>query len=308
MSRVARPDIQAVGRSAFFTNHMHVLSLLAERPDLRLREIAEAVGITERATHRIVTELVNDRYLTRTRVGSRNRYHVTPEAPLPRATHPDQTVGDMLQALRVSASAGSGAWAARYDRPAADAAAIGRSALLGAVFSAAPAGIAVADDAGRLVAVNPAFCALVGRGEDELIGRPISEFIHPDDLASAHQPHRLTRGRRDGYERGKRYRRPDGTLIWVKIRLATTTDPRTGATLAVAHVTDIDQERRRDHALAEAEERFRSAFDNAPIGMALVALDGRWLKVNRAVCAAHGLPRDRSPDALLSGHHPPRRP
>ena len=59
-----------------FTNHMHILTALAQRPDLRLREIASEVGITERATHRIVSELVNDGYLTRERIGARNRYEI----------------------------------------------------------------------------------------------------------------------------------------------------------------------------------------------------------------------------------------
>jgi PAS domain S-box-containing protein len=62
------------------------------------------------------------------------------------------------------------------------------------------------------------------------------------------------------------------------------------------HVLEIDERRRQDGELAEAEERFRSAFDNAPIGMALVALDGRWLKVNRALCEITGF----SETALLT--------
>jgi diguanylate cyclase (GGDEF)-like protein/PAS domain S-box-containing protein len=56
----------------------------------------------------------------------------------------------------------------------------------------------------------------------------------------------------------------------------------------VAHVVDISEHRRRDQALAEAEDRFRSAFDNAPIGMALVSPEGRFIKVNRALCDLTG--------------------
>jgi PAS domain S-box-containing protein len=70
--------------------------------------------------------------------------------------------------------------------------------------------------------------------------------------------------------------------------VARTVDPETEALLLVAHVLEIDERRRQDRELAEAEERFRSAFDNAPIGMALVAPDGRWLKVNRALCEITG--------------------
>ncbi len=58
---------------------------------------------------------------------------------------------------------------------------------------------------------------------------------------------------------------------------------------AEAHLRDVlSVQRRQAEALAEAEERFRGAFENAAIGMALVAPDGRWLRVNRAVCEIVG--------------------
>jgi PAS domain S-box-containing protein len=86
----------------------------------------------------------------------------------------------------------------------------------------------------------------------------------------------------------KRSIRPDGTVTWVGVHLAPTSDPSGGAPVVVAHVTDIGARKRHRQALAEAEEHFRRAFDNAPIGMALVVLDGRWLRVNRAVCEITG--------------------
>lgn len=69
-------------RWTFLSNHAHVLLLLAKDPDLRLREIAAQVGITERAVQRIVTDLETDRYIEREKVGRRNRYRVHPELPL----------------------------------------------------------------------------------------------------------------------------------------------------------------------------------------------------------------------------------
>ena len=67
-----------------------------------------------------------------------------------------------------------------------------------------------------------------------------------------------------------------------------TVDPHTREQLLVVHVVEVGNRRRQDQELAEAEERFRSAFDNAPIGIALVAPDGRWLKINRALCEITG--------------------
>ena len=60
----------------FLTNHAHVLLCVAHDPDVRLRDIAASVGITERGAHRIISQLVEEGYLTRERQGRRNRYKV----------------------------------------------------------------------------------------------------------------------------------------------------------------------------------------------------------------------------------------
>lgn len=66
----------------FLSNHAHVLLLLARDPEIRLREVAGTVGITERAVQRIVADLEQGRYIERERLGRRNRYRVHPEMPL----------------------------------------------------------------------------------------------------------------------------------------------------------------------------------------------------------------------------------
>jgi len=60
----------------FLTNHAHVLLCISQDQDILLREVAARVGITERAAQQVVTDLVRAGYLTRTRVGRRNRYVV----------------------------------------------------------------------------------------------------------------------------------------------------------------------------------------------------------------------------------------
>jgi predicted transcriptional regulator len=69
-------------RWTFLTNHAHVMICLAREPDVRLSEIAAAVGIGERAAHRIVQDLVDAGYVTRTRVGRRSVYEVDLDRPL----------------------------------------------------------------------------------------------------------------------------------------------------------------------------------------------------------------------------------
>ena len=84
---------------SFLTNHARVLLCVAHDPDIRLRDIGDTVGITERAAHRIVGELAAAGYLVRERNGRRNRYTVNSHLPLPDPLARSKRVGDLLQVL-----------------------------------------------------------------------------------------------------------------------------------------------------------------------------------------------------------------
>jgi DNA-binding MarR family transcriptional regulator len=99
-SRIAEQSSgQMPPRWDFLTNHAHVLVCVAGDPGIRLRDIATAVGITERAAHRIVSELVDEGYLLRERQGRRNRYQIVPELPLRHPLAEEREVGDLLEVL-----------------------------------------------------------------------------------------------------------------------------------------------------------------------------------------------------------------
>jgi DNA-binding IclR family transcriptional regulator len=66
----------------FLTNHAHVLLCISRNPDVLIREVAVTVGITERATQRIVAELEEAGYLQHEKVGRRNRYSLVADAHL----------------------------------------------------------------------------------------------------------------------------------------------------------------------------------------------------------------------------------
>ena len=83
----------------FLTNHAQVLVCIAHDPAIRLRDIGERVGITERATHRIVTELTDAGYVTRRRDGRRNHYTINAEFPLPDRVARERNVGELLAIL-----------------------------------------------------------------------------------------------------------------------------------------------------------------------------------------------------------------
>ena len=84
---------------SFLTNHARVLLCIAQDPGVRLREIGDRVGITERAAHRIVDELADAGYISRTRIGRRNHYAVHRTRPLPDSLVREQSAGDLLALL-----------------------------------------------------------------------------------------------------------------------------------------------------------------------------------------------------------------
>lgn len=83
----------------FLTNHAHVLLCVSADSGIRLRDIAAAVGVTERSAHKVLSELVEDGYVLRERRGRRNRYKVKPEQPLRHPLVREREVGELLEAL-----------------------------------------------------------------------------------------------------------------------------------------------------------------------------------------------------------------
>jgi DNA-binding MarR family transcriptional regulator len=84
-----------------FTNHAHVLFCIAQDPDITLREVATRVGITERATQRIVAELEESGYLEHERMGRRNHYEVMTDLPLRHDIESHVSIGDLIRALQM---------------------------------------------------------------------------------------------------------------------------------------------------------------------------------------------------------------
>ena len=87
-------------RWTFLTNHGHVLVCLSDDSDARLRDVAERVGITERAVQQIVADLERGGYLQKIREGRRNRYQVDRAGRFRHPLEQDVTVGDFLDLVR----------------------------------------------------------------------------------------------------------------------------------------------------------------------------------------------------------------
>jgi DNA-binding MarR family transcriptional regulator len=84
----------------FLTNHAHVFLCLARDPGVRLRDVAEKVGITERAAQRILADLEAEGYVKSEKVGRRNHYAVNPNLPLRHPLEVDQSVGNLLRLIK----------------------------------------------------------------------------------------------------------------------------------------------------------------------------------------------------------------
>ncbi len=87
------------GGWTFLSNHSHVLLCIADDPEVRLRDVAVQVGITERAVQRIVAELEDEGYLSIEKVGRRNRYQVNPDLPLRHPLEDHLAIGALLRVL-----------------------------------------------------------------------------------------------------------------------------------------------------------------------------------------------------------------
>lgn len=83
----------------FLTNHAHVMVCISRDPGMRGRDIAERVGITERAAQAIIADLVEAGYVKRTRVGRRNHYEIDPDLPVRHPLEQPHSIGDLLSAV-----------------------------------------------------------------------------------------------------------------------------------------------------------------------------------------------------------------
>ncbi len=94
----------ARGSWLVLTNHGNVLLCIARDPDVRISEIADLVGIGERAAHRIVRDLVAAGYLTRTKDGRRNHYEINRHAHLRHPLFRNLEIGPLLDVLDTNAA------------------------------------------------------------------------------------------------------------------------------------------------------------------------------------------------------------
>ena len=149
--------------------------------------------------------------------------------------------------------------------------------------------ICVLAPTGVLRYASPACRELLGEQPEDLLGRPFTDLVHPDDAAAVAAVLGEPSDGETPVSLTHRMHRVGGLPVWVETRVRVVRDPVTRAVVeSHATVRDVADRVQSEAALAEAEERFRSAFEEAPIGMALTSPDFRFLRVNRALCQITG--------------------
>ena len=136
-----------------------------------------------------------------------------------------------------------------------------------AAFDQMLMGMVETDFAGRVLQANAAFCRLVGRPVEQLLGRTSGEYTPADEQSRDHASvASLGDGRGDRFRYDKRYVRPDGTTVWARVTAATLRDADHRPVSIVAAVEDVTDRRAALAALTESRERFAQAVDGAGLG------------------------------------------
>jgi PAS domain S-box-containing protein len=166
-----------------------------------------------------------------------------------------------------------------------------------AVFDQAAIGIKLVALDGRILDANLAACGMLGFPKHDLVGRNYAELTEPSDLVQEQALlSELLAGRMPFYRIEKRYRRRDGTPIWVRIT-SSLADVESGQPYRISIIEDISERRRAEEARMASETRLKTILEALPIGAILATSDGRIVEANRAYLDLIG----KSKDDLVSG-------
>ncbi|MBM3303053.1 MAG: PAS domain S-box protein, partial [Deltaproteobacteria bacterium] len=145
---------------------------------------------------------------------------------------------------------------------------------------------------GRFMQVNRSLAQMLGCSEEDLLNLTIFDITHPEDVADSRSRYQeLIRAETDTYRFEKRYIRKDGEVVWADVSVSAIRGPDGVYEATIAVISDITRRKRAEEQLAESEERFRLAFENANIGVCMVDAQGRLLRVNDQLCEIWGYNR-----------------
>ncbi len=157
------------------------------------------------------------------------------------------------------------------------------------MFDTAAVGIGIMSLDRKLMDANPALCQMFGMPRDELIGQMPVVVTYPGDYeASTQQFMDLISGNVDSFWGERRYQRKNGEVFWAHVTMSLVRNEKGKPLYIIGMLVDIDERKRAMLELNESAERFRAIFDSTAIGLGLLRLDGKILRVNAAVCQMSG--------------------
>ena len=174
------------------------------------------------------------------------------------------------------------------------------------IYEHTPTGIAITDAEGRFEECNPAYCALLGYGEDELRGLRSPDLVHPEDRdANLVEIDRLERGELAYFEIEHRYVRKDGRPVWVHKLVSVMRGAHGEATHLVALVTDMTERRRAQEEIVAQTQLLRTITDTATTAIFVIDPAGRLTFMNPAAEAITGFAQDEARGRVLHDlvHH-----
>lgn len=166
-------------------------------------------------------------------------------------------------------------------------------ARFSAVFDTAAIGIGIMDLGYRIIDANPALCQMLGLQCEDLIGQTPMIVTHPENhQVFSQEMGELAGGLINTFRAEWRLMRKEGEVFWAHVTLSVVRGPEGKPRYLIAMFVDIDEQKKASAKLQESELRFRTMFENASVGIALVGLDGHPLAVNPVILRMTGYSED----------------
>lgn len=156
------------------------------------------------------------------------------------------------------------------------------------LYEHAPIGIGHIDLDGNWIYVNQAFAAIAGYAPEELVGRNNLELVPPDERERSRQFTEQLRSGDIEIQRDRRLLRKDGSTRWIRMTAKMLRDDAGRPLYGIVLFFDITDAMHAEEALRRSEERFRTTFERAPLGIAECAPDGRFVAANTTLLAMLG--------------------
>ncbi len=158
-----------------------------------------------------------------------------------------------------------------------------------AVFEQAAVGMIISTVEGRFFRINQKFCDILGYTRSELLELSFQDLTPPEYIeVNLEQLNKLFAGEIESYSLEQPYTSKTGTLVWVNQVVSLIQEETREPKYLICVVEDISDRKRAEANLQKSEERFRSTFELAAVGIAEATLEGKFLRLNQKFCEIVG--------------------